>query len=480
MYRVLESRGLGPVQLVVDRFDLHELHASDINLLAGALQVREITVSYSPVTLVRRQTVARLEIAGPRLTFGFDGNLARVGKQPVGTSTIPNAGSPLGGWQFDVVDVSDAVLEVETTDDHQEKTPMLRDLPPIRLHVQATRLESQIDFTLHAEIEGARANGKVRLDATGRYNPSKAHGDVRIEVPPVVFHPDGLQPADFLPGLGEQFVDVAGSMALSGTLSWQNAALTPDLIVKLTDVGFRPRGTQVSRMTAAIHLNALQPLATPPGQMLTANVKVGGLPENDVTLRFQLRPNATLMVERLQIGFAGGQIVASPFMLDPATPTADTVLQLDGVDLSQLFGLVGLDGLGGTGQLGGQIPLGVDAGGIRVSDGKLAATGPGVVRFRRDTLPKEISGAGKEMTLALGALEDFHYTSLTLELNKALTGEGAILVRLSGANPAFLAGRSFNFNIRLESNFDRLTALAMRSTDAAWALLRRTERRLPR
>ena len=78
------------------------------------------------------------------------------------------------------------------------------------------------------------------------------------------------------------------------------------------------------------------------------------------------------------------------------------------------------------------------------------------------------------MTLALQALADFHYDTLSMDLAENASGEGAIALRLQGRNPALLDGRAFNLNIKLETNFDRLIDLAMRSMAAARELLRRT------
>ena len=53
-------------------------------------------------------------------------------------------------------------------------------------------------------------------------------------------------------------------------------------------------------------------------------------------------------------------------------------------------------------------------------------------------------------------------------------GEGTIALRLHGRNPPVLEGQAFNLNVTLESNFDRLIDLALRSMAAAQELLRQT------
>ena len=62
---------------------------------------------------------------------------------------------------------------------------------------------------------------------------------------------------------------------------------------------------------------------------------------------------------------------------------------------------------------------------------------------------------------------------LTLTLDKAETGEGTVLLQLQGNNPDLLSGQPFNFNIRIDSNFDRLAEYALLSIRSAEDLLRR-------
>ena len=69
---------------------------------------------------------------------------------------------------------------------------------------------------------------------------------------------------------------------------------------------------------------------------------------------------------------------------------------------------------------------------------------------------------------------DFHYDTLEIELDGSPSGDGAITLRIKGRNPAVLEGHPFNLNIRFESNFDQLVALALRSMTAARELLRQT------
>ena len=98
----------------------------------------------------------------------------------------------------------------------------------------------------------------------------------------------------------------------------------------------------------------------------------------------------------------------------------------------------------------------------------------------RDIAQSQIAGTGAEVAAGLQALEDFNYDSLSVKIDEESNGAGTVLLALRGANPAVLSGQVFNFNIKLESNFDRLADLALQGMEATQTLLRRAaERNLP-
>jgi protein involved in polysaccharide export with SLBB domain len=114
---------------------------------------------------------------------------------------------------------------------------------------------------------------------------------------------------------------------------------------------------------------------------------------------------------------------------------------------------------------------------IEIKDGRLSARQPGVLNYRPSKLPDALASAGGSVELALQALSDFHYDKLTLAIDKSSTGEGTVLLQLEGQNPAVMSGQVFHFNIRVDSNFDRLADIALASLRSAEELLRRATRR---
>ena len=129
--------------------------------------------------------------------------------------------------------------------------------------------------------------------------------------------------------------------------------------------------------------------------------------------------------------------------------------------------------MSGTGSLDGRVPARFSQGRLTIAGGNLSARAPGTLRYLPQKLPTEVTAAGESVDLALRALSDFRYDRLSLDLDKGAEGEGTVMLRLQGNNPAVLSGQAFNFNIRVDSNFDRLADVALLSLRSAQDLLRR-------
>ena len=345
---------------------------------------------------------------------------------------------------------------------------------PIGLTGDATMHGAKIDFTINALATAHLDKAALHVKAVGAHDRASGRGSVRVTSTPTTFRIDGLQPRDFLPVFGDALPKLAGNVSLGGMVSWRGAAISPALILHLADVGAELEGARLRDVHGDVTISGLGPLATPAGQSLQGIIEAGGLPPSQISLVFQFLAEPALRVETLRTDFVGGKISASPFTLDLAHPDLETTIGFSQIDLAEFFKLVSVDGLDGSGKLDGQIPLRLTHGKIVVLDGALKATGPGVLRLGTDVLPKQITEAGESVSLALKALADFHYDSLAVNLAGNAAGEGTIMLKIQGQNPAVLEGQAFNLNIKLETSFDRLIDIALRTMRAAQELLRQT------
>jgi hypothetical protein len=340
-------------------------------------------------------------------------------------------------------------------------------LPPVSL------AGARADFDLTAE---AGPGSAAKLALKGSYDRTQGSATAALDLAPLTFRPGALQPAQLVPALGGLAEDVSGSLAAAGKLAWRDGALGGDVVLDLRGIGFTAGAAQVKGLAGALTFTRLWPPATAPRQRLAATVTAAGLPPMEVKATGELLAKPALRLEDLSLALAGGTIAAAPFTLDPAAPRIDTALAVAGVDLGALMALIGVDGLSGSGTLDGRVPVQASASSVAIAGGHLAARGPGVIRYQPKKLPDQLAAAGQSVALAMQALADFHYDSLSLDLDKSAEGEGTVLLHLRGANPAVLQGQVFQFNIRVESDFNRLAELALLSLRSAQDLLRQAAR----
>ena len=352
------------------------------------------------------------------------------------------------------------------------ETPAL--IVPVQVTGDSTMDGSRIDFAVHAIAQSPSGDSSVQVDLTGHHDRNASMGRSTVTVGPIVFKTGGVQPRDIFPALAGTLPALSGSAALSGSLAWREDTVSPNLVLRLANATYEPEGVRLSQISGDIAISGLWPPVTRPNQVLTGLVEAGGLPPMKTTLAFQLLPKPALSIEAIRMDVAGGQISTSPFIVDPVRPALDTVIAFSQVDLAEFFKLVGVGGLDGSGRLDGTIPVKVTPGATVIRDGHLAASGSGVIRLDSGALPKQLTDAGESMTLVLQALADFHYDSLIIDLAGEAAGDGTIMLKLRGNNPGLLDGRPFHINISLQSNFDRLIDIALRSMEAAQTLLRRT------
>jgi hypothetical protein len=334
---------------------------------------------------------------------------------------------------------------------------------------------ADVAFDLTATAKGPHGS-VLEVAAAGQHDIDAGSGKADVVVKTMKFHRNSKQPKDLFPALGAMLPPLDGQAGAKGTVRWKGSTIVPDLLVRLDGIAFETSNAKVSAGGGEIRVTGFVPPATPPHQVVTASIAPGGLPASALVLKFQVLAKPAIIVEALSMEFAGGKVAASPFTVDPGRPAIDTKLHFSAVDLERAFQLLDIDGVGGTGRLDGEVGLHVRDGKLRIDESRLVAPGPGVLHISNPWLIKQLGTGHETVRQALQALGDFRYDALAIELIQAKSGDGSITLRLQGHNPAILEGRRFNFNIRLESNFDRLTEIALRSVTAAHQLLRTKER----
>ena len=180
--------------------------------------------------------------------------------------------------------------------------------------------------------------------------------------------------------------------------------------------------------------------------------------------------------QHVQANLLNGRVWLNAQQLD-LKYAQSVLLQVEGLELQELFRVYPAEGLTGSGTIDGQLPLYFDHDSFSVKAGQLQARAPGVLQFQSD----KINALGKtnpSMRLVADALEDFHFNLLSCSLSYDESGKLLLNVRLQGQNPDVEKGRPINLNVNLEEDIPALLASIQLSNQVSEIIQKRVRERL--
>jgi hypothetical protein len=265
-----------------------------------------------------------------------------------------------------------------------------------------------------------------------------------------------------------------GTARVRGTVRLGGGALGGDVTVAVKDVDVTTPGVVARRVSGAVavRLGGRVP-STPAGQMLAMAGLETALPLGGGLVVFELTKERSVVLERSEWAFLGGTIRARGRVPLAGRERAIAVTA-DGIDLGVLLASLSLEGLSGTGRLSGEFPLRQTDGRLLVENGRLAATGPGTLRYEAQPGTEAIRKRYHEMNVLLTALEDFHYDALSLALSGDPAGPMAMALHVRGRNPHYEGGREVVLNV----NVDAPLAGLVRTGSSAYRVPEAIEKKL--
>ncbi|MGI9435465.1 MAG: intermembrane phospholipid transport protein YdbH family protein, partial [Geminicoccaceae bacterium] len=394
------------------------------------------------------------------LTTSFTGTLSGMEKGRVlikqGRIDMPAADLALVGIESDIPFNHDGLVGDQTI---PLTIRLLRPLDqpywfvPVRLDTEVRSTENEVSFSGQARTKTQPA---VPVDLAGNHDLIHGRGSLDIKHAPFAFAVGGLQPADLIPSLDGALEDVAGSLALDGRIGWNDGDLSGNLALLIEELGFAIGPARLERINGVIQFDDVEPLSTPPDQLLSIALLDVGIPLTDGLVEMQLRRDGQLAVDQLAWRLADGKVRADPFTFGSDVQDLTMVLKADALDLNALLGLTALDGLSGEGRINGAVPLTISEAAAAISKGEFAAAAPGILRYRPDQAPGVLQAGGESVRLMLQALENFHYDALRITLDGQTDGATDIGLHLKGANPELYDGHPLEFNFNLEGNLASL------------------------
>lgn len=359
-------------------------------------------------------------------------------------------------------------IRLETTEIRQETRPPMT--TPLTLGATGVIRGDLLTATLNVR----QLYTPLKVTATVKHNLATQAGRIDFTVPHTTFGTKKASLDDIFPPASAWITRSSGSASATGHLLWDKDILSGQMTVDVDGMDLTTQDVRFSDVKGTVNFIELVPLSMPPRQRLVGKIATGDLGPWPMQVEFQLQENGIFEVQDLDITMAGG-VVRTRAAVDPsANGAANGSVQLRSVDLRQLLELVGVDGLNGTGRITGTVPIHIQDGKVAIADGQLKAEGPGVLRYQGTALQQQLSARGDTVGTVAQVLSDFHYKTLSMSLDKSPEGEGVIMLRMEGANPKVLEGHPFAFNIKIESDFEKLARIAQGGLKSVTEAIRRS------
>lgn len=340
-------------------------------------------------------------------------------------------------------------------------TPLLNPTP---LDTTLTLAGKRLTFNAKAVLPG-----DAGMTATGRHNLGTGKGDAVLAVPELRMTPGGNELRALVPSLAGTAAGIdfrSGTVRTESRLAWSKLGVKGTGAITIENMAFADPGSgaSVSGLTAEIKLREVIPPRTGSGQTIGIKRIDAGAALTDLVLKFALIEGTApaipaVRIETFRTAFANGTLSLAPTVIDSEANKIQAILNVEGVDLGELLNTIGLENISGTGRLHGAIPVRTEGDAVGITGGRLAASAPGVLRIRSEAVKRVLAQGGEEVTLMLSALENFRYDTLTLEIEKEIAGEGRVVLRTRGQNPAVRDGQPFVINLNLTGNVDNLAAV---------------------
>ena len=264
-----------------------------------------------------------------------------------------------------------------------------------------------------------------------------------------------------------------GRAEAAAHLNWNKGGLASGGQVSLREATLESGELTVVGLDLTLVLDDLLAPSSPPGQSLSFERLDAGVLVENLDSSFRLLPDQKLQIERAAFRMLAGNFLVQDAIFDPRSAEQRIDLQVGDLELEKALETLQIEGLSGSGTVAGRIPLVVDGDKLVVERARLAATGPGVLRYVSANAAAALQSGGESVDLMLQALEDFRYEELTLDADMDGEDQVSLLLSILGHNPQVLDGHPFRFNIALTSNLSPILQALRQGYELSDSLFRR-------
>ena len=295
-------------------------------------------------------------------------------------------------------------------------------------------------------------------DVNVAYEYANGAGRADIDIPSILFKPQGLQPQTLVPAFRGKIARVEGEARAKINIGFADGALTDsEGTVELVDMAVGTAPGPVTGLNTTMRFASLWPLETDGKQRLTLESFNPGMPLEDGIVTYNLVPDG------VQVYSADWPIGNGAFSLDPFTWSYGAVenrvtMRVKNVALGDFLNDLGNRKIQATGNVVGEFPIVVRGIEVLVEEGTLSVPDGGVITY--DPGPNVPSYSESEAIavlrqrrsaeyafLAQDALREFRYKELSATIDGPLEGDVEIGLIFDGSNAKVLNRQPFRFDI---------------------------------
>lgn len=336
-------------------------------------------------------------------------------------------------------------------------------MTPVKVALSGRRHGEDAMLDLRGSVAGTATQLEIPISGILRLDDNS--GRLAVEKTWLAFGPDALSLGALSPALGSRIEELRGRIGLAGHLAWPDTdgSSAPHASVELEGVSLTAAGVVVENAVGKIAFSTFAPLRSEGPATLSMDMLGVGVPILRPRLAFSIDGLDGIVAHRVSGEFAGGRISATDIDV-PLDGPISAEIQATGVDAAVLSTLLKVEGLDAEGSLSGVLPVTWMPGlGLSIKDGRLAADGPGTVRYKAGEKDEALRRSGEQVGLMLDALSDFRFKTLELGLAGAPGTGFRVGLALEGANPNLYDGYPVRFNLDLAGQLDDIIETGYRT-----------------
>ncbi|MBT8077933.1 MAG: YdbH domain-containing protein, partial [Gammaproteobacteria bacterium] len=166
---------------------------------------------------------------------------------------------------------------------------------------------------------------------------------------------------------------------------------------------------------------------------------------------------STLQVERLGFEILGGSMHAKPFLWRRDSGRTEVPFEVRRIQPALMLALADFDSVEIDGSLSGVLPLLLVGRKVLIEGGKLSSEAPGgTIRYRPEVPVEGMKKDSSQLGTVTRALGNFHYESLSCDVNYAENGDLRLQMRIQGVNPDMDPNQPVILNLGLDNNVPQL------------------------